>query len=1042
MLVRKKIYYVLLLQFFIYLLIQSDKLNTIFFPVFVNCESIIKVVVEGSGKQTFLRDFFSGSPSNVIINGSYIGGVKSYSLEYERTEITLIFNTQITTCSNMFSFLDNITEIDLSEFDASKVESMEDMFYFCKNLQKVNFGNMSTPSLKSLLHTFNQCRKLVSVDLYYFNTSQVVNMAYLFSFCYSLKDINISNLDTSQINSMDGMFYNCYSLQSLNLSHFNYSGVESFEKMFENCYSLQNLTLANKDIIIVSNKVDLENTFKNCSNLEYLDLSKFYFSEVDSMDETFYECKSLKYLNLFYISNINNINSIGKTNTFLRIPRDLIFCTNQSELIEIAQEYNLVNNNCSNEIFLGKNDKITNYDNNPNGIETTIQINNANNNYYSDNTIINYNNSNSSNNYDTNILNIIDASNSYINNTNNFNNTFINNTNNNSNTINNIILIDPDNYLKSLQKMLSSNFDRTNIDKGIDLIHPQGDVTYTITSTLNQKNNINKNNNLSSIDLLQCETKLKEVYDIPENKSLYILKIDIQLKETRVPRLLFEIYYPFFENNMTKLDLSICKDIAIDVYIPYNITYRELYYSDPKSDIYNNYCYIVISNNIDKPLKERRKEFVENDLPLCEDNCELNSYNNITNKVSCSCFTKIELPLISEVKFDKEKLFSNFKKINNIANFELLKCFHLFFSKNNIFKNTSNYLMFFLFILRFISIITFIFYYNEKMEQCIKDFTDTKKNKIQNEKNNINNNIINNINDNKNNKLENENQNKITYLNIENKPSKKKRKKKRKIKSNSKKSRDLINNSYNNKQKDDKLEEIKTIFENQKGKYNSLELNSLEYEEALKIDKRTYFQYYKSLLFTKHILIFTFFNYNDYNSLVNKIYIFFFTFIINYTISAMFYSDNAMSKIYNDKGSFDFTYQLPIMFYSLLISSVLKAALNYLGLYEENILNIKKSKEEKKEETAKKEKKKIKIKLILFYTITYILLFFFWIFLGCFCAVYKKTQVHLLIDVASSFALSFITPFGIYLLPGLCRIPAIKKQKKILFKISNILQIF
>ena len=55
----------------------------------------------------------------------------------------------------------------------------------------------------------------------------------------------------------------------------------------------------------------------------------------------------------------------------------------------------------------------------------------------------------------------------------------------------------------------------------------------------------------------------------------------------------------------------------------------------------------------------------------------------------------------------------------------------------------------------------------------------------------------------------------------------------------------------------------------------------------------------------------------------------------------MFYSDSTMHKIYLDEGSFDFTYQLPKMFYSLIISSILKAILNFLGLYEENIIAFK-----------------------------------------------------------------------------------------------------
>ena len=36
------------------------------------------------------------------------------------------------------------------------------------------------------------------------------------------------------------------------------------------------------------------------------------------------------------------------------------------------------------------------------------------------------------------------------------------------------------------------------------------------------------------------------------------------------------------------------------------------------------------------------------------------------------------------------------------------------------------------------------------------------------------------------------------------------------------------------------------------------ELNDLDYKIAIKIDKRTYFQYYLSLIRTKHLLFFSF----------------------------------------------------------------------------------------------------------------------------------------------------------------------------------------
>ena len=37
----------------------------------------------------------------------------------------------------------------------------------------------------------------------------------------------------------------------------------------------------------------------------------------------------------------------------------------------------------------------------------------------------------------------------------------------------------------------------------------------------------------------------------------------------------------------------------------------------------------------------------------------------------------------------------------------------------------------------------------------------------------------------------------------------------------------------------------------------------------------------------------------------------------------MFYSDDTMHKINKDKGTFDITYQQPIMVYSMLISTIL-----------------------------------------------------------------------------------------------------------------------
>ena len=282
----------------------------------------------------------------------------------------------------------------------------------------------------------------------------------------------------------------------------------------------------------------------------------------------------------------------------------------------------------------------------------------------------------------------------------------------------------------------------------------------------------------------------------------------------------------------------------------------------------------------------------------------------------------------------------------------------------------------------------------------------------------------------------------IRILNVKKIKIKKKKKVKKRMR-NKKQSKNKIRNKNiinQSKEKDNNGNNEKLLLTKILEKLNDFEMSELNYEEALKYDKRNLFQIYISLIKTQHLFIFSFFLFNDYNSQVIKIYLFFFTFTMNLIVSAMFYSDSTMHKIYVDDGKFNFNYQLPQMVYSFIISSILENVLNNLCLYEGNIVDFKKINVNKK--NRKKILKKIKIKIAIFFIIEHILLFLFWIYLGCFCAVYKNTQIHLLLDVLSSFSISFISPFFIVLFPCILRFISLKDKngkRSILFKFSNFL---
>ena len=219
------------------------------------------------------------------------------------------------------------------------------------------------------------------------------------------------------------------------------------------------------------------------------------------------------------------------------------------------------------------------------------------------------------------------------------------------------------------------------------------------------------------------------------------------------------------------------------------------------------------------------------------------------------------------------------------------------------------------------------------------------------------------------------------------------------------------------------------------------EINSFPYQKAFKHDKRTYIQYYLSLIKTQHPILFSFYKMNDYNIKIIKIDLFFIDIVLNYAINALFFNDDTMHQIYEDQGEFNIGYQITQIIYSSLISNLFSAFIKYPALTEENVLYIKHSKKyDKLKKKVKKIYKILNIKFILFCIISSLMLLIFFYYVACFCVVYKNTQTHLIKDSIFSFGLSLIYPFLFYLLPGVLRIPSIIYQKKILYKISKIIQ--
>ena len=115
-----------------------------------------------------------------------------------------------------------------------------------------------------------------------------------------------------------------------------------------------------------------------------------------------------------------------------------------------------------------------------------------------------------------------------------------------------------------------------------------------------------------------------------------------------------------------------------------------------------------------------------------------------------------------------------------------------------------------------------------------------------------------------------------------------------------------------------------------------------------------------------------------------------------------------------------------------------------LALSQENIIELKKEKEkEKMEQKFKKIKSIIKIKFVSFFISSFVVLMFFWYYITSFCGIYINTQDHLIKDSIISLATSLLIPFGLYLIPGVFRISALRAEKhdrRLMYKFSCLLE--
>ena len=526
-----------------------------------------------------------------------------------------------------------------------------------------------------MISMFSNCKELIFLNLSSFDTTLVTDMSFMFHNCIKLKYLDLSNFAPLNITTLLKTFKYMTSLIYLNINSIEINNETELNQTFIQNKNINFKKCANR--YNMKNYLSTQNIRNNCSDICFIKNIKIDITKNECINSCKvhgynYECNNICYTECpertyIILKNISNKNTL-----FDEYDDKVSICLDRNpEGYYLAEDGfykecfpsckfwsgsgDIIYHNCteckSNFIFISDSlrnntncyEKCPYYYFNENNDYTCTENNNCSGNYnksiiekskcidkcendniykYEYNNICYkqcpYNTYNEWNEYkckEENKVDLFYKINLYKN-----------------ETINESIF-------QEIKSDLLINYNK--IKSGNDIKVETKNILIALSNTFNQKNE--KSQNKITINLGECEDKLFKYYNITENASLYILKMEIQEEGIKIPKIEYEVFYPLNGTYLSNLDLSFChnKRIVISIPISIDIYENEIDKYNINSDYYNDICTKATSERgTDICLSDRRKIFIEKNMTLCEENYNLLQYNFTSKKPKCSCLIK------------------------------------------------------------------------------------------------------------------------------------------------------------------------------------------------------------------------------------------------------------------------------------------------------------------------------------------------------------------------------------------------------------------
>ena len=582
---------------------------------------------------------------------------------------------------------------------------------------------------------------------------------------------------------------------------------------------------------------------------------------------------------------------------------------------------------------------------------------------------------------------------------------------------------------------------------------------------------------ISDIDFGDCYNKLKEYYKIDDDLIIAIVE-NYKLIYKNNPMTTFALFNPITGEKLNAVE--ICKNDSIIVNESFinlldenstNFEYlldlieQGINIFDPFDDFYTDLCYYFISPiKKDIPVKDRIEAFYPN-ITLCDSGCKNLGINFTSKSVMCDCnFNDISnnALLNNDILGDTT---SEIVDIINSSNIEVIKClikafkyfrrgfggyiiialtalsiiFTLLFIivqfsniKLYIFELTKNYLSLISKLKKSINTNTetknvLLFPPKKKVDEDEKSEKDTKKKKFQRKVVSKRNNVFyarNTFRLNEKLKIESEKKGIVKSGNLNDFQEFEKFKK-----------GETIANSEN-------YEQNENFFEI----YLSKPIEEMDYNDAIKYDKRSFTEAFRDLILEKVMTLNTFLVSEPLKPFMVKLVIYLLYIDLFLIINGLFFSEDYISKVYHLEKEDKFFSFVPRSIYRFLYTMTVSVIINFLincFFIEEKKIKRIFIRERDNENNLKNDiinlLRIIKERLITFFIITFIIFIFSFLYIICFNYVYHYTQKEWIISSIFIIIIIELIVIIISLLEICLRFLSFKCKSERLYKLSNLL---